>query len=86
MEVIMIETEAFYALIDEIVSRIEPKEPDKWILEDEAMKMLGIKSKTHLWKLRTEGKIRFSQPSRKVILYDRTSILDHLEEHAKSTF
>jgi hypothetical protein len=48
--------------------------------------MLGISSKTTLQRFRDEGSIRFTQPSRKIILYDRDSILVFLEQHAKDTF
>ncbi|RYZ84994.1 MAG: DNA-binding protein, partial [Proteobacteria bacterium] len=48
--------------------------------------LLKIKSKTTLQKLRDEGKIRFSQPQKKLILYDRDSINTYLEQNAKKTF
>ena len=88
MEVITIESIAFYEMVEEIVRRLEQgqKQPDRWILEDEAMKLLGIRSKTTLWKLRTEGKIAYTQPSRKVILYDRESIMEYLEKHRNNSF
>ena len=89
MEVICLEDEAFYLLIEKVVSRIKEKEgikQDKWISTEETMDMLKIKSKTTLQKLRDEGKIRFSQPERKIIIYDRDSINDYLEKHAKETF
>jgi hypothetical protein len=86
MEVIVIETEAFYQLLAEVVRRLKPDEKDKWIAETEAMQLLGIKSKTTLWKLRSEGRIRYSQPSKKVILYDRASIDEYLEDNAYETF
>ena len=89
MKVICIETEAFYNLIEEAVKRIQEKnniKEDKWILAEEAMHILGIKSKTTLQKLRDEGKIRYSQPDRKVILYDRESLKKYLDKHAKETF
>jgi hypothetical protein len=37
-------------------------------------------------KLRDEGKIRFSQPQKKIILYDRESISQYLEKNAKDIF
>jgi hypothetical protein len=89
MEVICLEDEAFYQLIEKVVSRIKEKEgvkEDKWLSTDEAMDKLKIKSKTTLQKLRDEGKIRFSQPERKIILYDRDSINEYLNQHAKETF
>jgi predicted site-specific integrase-resolvase len=59
---------------------------DKWISPEEAMTKLRIKSKTTLQKLRDEGRIRYSQPESKFILYDSDSINDYLEKHSKETF
>ncbi len=50
------------------------------------MSMLKIISKTTLQKFRDEGKIRFSQPEKKVILYDRNSINKYIEKHACEIF
>ncbi len=89
MNVICLEEEAFYTLIDRVIERVnagKAKAPDKWISGDEAMAMLRISSKTTLQKLRDEGKIRFSHPEKKHILYDRDSINEYLEKHAKETF
>lgn len=89
MEIICLQTEAFYELVNEVVTALKEKhgiEHDKWIDGEEAMSMLRIKSKTTLQKLRDEGKIRFSQPQKKLLLYDRDSILDYLETHAKDPF
>ncbi|MBL4585682.1 MAG: helix-turn-helix domain-containing protein [Flavobacteriales bacterium] len=80
------ETEAFYRLLREVVDRLRPKEKSKWVKEQEAMELLGIKSKTTLWKLRSEGKIRYAQPSKKVIMYDRSSIDQYLEKNSFETF
>ncbi len=85
MEVIMIESEAFYALIDEVVKHIQPHEKERWISEEEALDILNIR-KTRLWELRKNGDIRYSQPSRKIILYDRESLMEYIEKHAKNTF
>lgn len=89
MEVICLEEEAFYALIDQVVLRLRDRlggAADVWVDDDEAMRLLNIKSKTTLQKLRDEGKIRFSQPQKKIILYDRRSIEAYLEHHARETF
>jgi len=59
---------------------------DKWISPEEAMTKLRIKSKTTLQKLRDEGKIRFSQPEKKIILYDSESIKEYLEKHSNDTY
>lgn len=89
MNVICLEDDAFYALIDQVVSRIKEQHQittDKWISGEEAMKHLRITSKTTLQKLRDEGKIRFSQPEKKIILYDLESINQYLNKHARNTY
>lgn len=89
LNIICLESEAFYALIDEVVSRIKGKdntEQDKWIDDEEAMRLLHISSKTTLQKYRDEGSVRFTQPSRKIILYDRSSVLEFLQNKSKDTF
>ena len=89
MQVVCLQEEAFYALFDKVVEHIELKrqdKPQKWIDGEEAMLLLKIKSMTTLQKLRDEGKIRFSQPQRKIILYDRDSINEYLEKNARETF
>jgi uncharacterized Zn finger protein len=88
MEVICMEDEAFYSLVEQVYQRLKEKEKisDKWISAEEAMQKLRISSKTTLQKLRDEGKIRFSQPEKKMILYDVESIYQYLEKHAKDTF
>lgn len=89
MQVICLEEEAFYALVEQVVSRLKEKNnqiEDKWISDEEAMRLLNVKSKTTLQKLRDEGKIRFTQPQKKIILYDRESINSYLEQHARETF
>jgi len=89
LNIICLETEAFYALVDEVVDHVQEQlqtPQERWIDDIEAMSMLKINSKTTLQKYRDEGVIRYSQPSKKVILYDRESILAFLEKHAKDTF
>lgn len=89
MEVICLQDEAFYALVEQVVQRIKEQnnvKQDKWISSEEAMQMLRISSKTTLQKLRDEGKIRFTQPEKKIILYDVDSINEYLEKHAHDTF
>lgn len=89
MEVICLQDVAFYSLIEKVVERIKEKngtKEDKWISPDEAMQKLRISSKTTLQKLRDEGKIRFSQPEKKLILYDIDSIHKYLETHVKEPF
>jgi hypothetical protein len=89
IEIICIETEAFYKLLEEVLRHFkkdETQEPEKWISGEEAMKRLRIKSKTTLQKMRDEGCIRFSQPEKKIIVYDVDSIKDYLEDFAYEPF
>jgi predicted DNA-binding transcriptional regulator AlpA len=89
MQVICLEEEAFYELVEEVVRRVLKKNIDnkqhgeKWISDKQAMGLLGIKSKTTLQKLRDSGQIRFSQPEKRIIRYDRNSIEQYLEKHAR---
>lgn len=89
MQVICLEETAFYTLVEKVVDQLKEKfslKQDKWVSGEEAMTLLRIKSKTTLQKLRDEGSIRFSQPEKKIILYDVDSINDYLSQHAKDTF
>ena len=89
MQVVCLQEDAFYTLFDKVVEHIDAKRkdaPSKWIDGEEAMSILKISSKTTLQKLRDEGKIRFSQPQKKIILYDRDSINDYIEQHVHETF
>ena len=89
MQVVCLQEEAFYKLFDKVVEHVEQNRKDaprKWIDGDEVMSMLNISSKTTLQKLRDEGKIRFTQPQPRIILYDRYSIDEYLELHTRETF
>jgi hypothetical protein len=64
MQVICLEDDAFYALVEQVVQRIKEThgiKDDRWISAEEAMQKLRITSKTTLQKLRDEGKNRYSQ-------------------------
>ena len=89
MEVICLQDEAFYQLIEEVVGRLKEKEnisQDKWVSPERAMEILNIKSKSTLQKLRDEGSITFTQPQKKIILYDYDSIMKYLDNHKKDQF
>ena len=89
MEVICLQDEAFYALVEQVFERLKEKykEEDKWISTEEAMQKLRITSNTTLLKLRNEGMIRYSQlAEKKHVLYDLDSIYEYLEKNAKDTF
>ena len=89
MQVICLEEAAFYNLIEEVIHRMKEQfgqSKDAWVSDEEAMRLLNVKSKTTMQKLRDEGKVRFSQPQKKIILYDRQSLEHYLEQNARNTF
>ena len=89
MKVILIEEEAFFELVDRAVQRISGKmnaDKKKWLTPKEALKELGISSPTTLQRYRDEGRIRYSQPSKKIIRYDPESIQEFLDSKTKNTF
>lgn len=89
MKIYQLEENDLLELIETIVARMQIKQPvtlDKWIDASEAMRLLRISSVTTLQKFRDEGAIRFTQPSKKIILYDRQSILEFLDKNARNPF
>lgn len=89
MEVICLQDEAFYKLVEDVVERIKETQnitQDKWVSPERAMEVLNIKSKTTLQRLRDEGNITFTQPQKKIILYDYDSIMKYLNKHSKTSF
>jgi hypothetical protein len=89
MQVICLEEEAFYTLLEKSIEHLESKRQGtsrKWIGEEEAVDMLNGVSKSTLQRMRNNGDIGYTQPSRKIILYDRNSINSYLEKHAKKPF
>lgn len=88
MEVICLDTKAFYSLLDEVVEKMmkERKQESKWVSTEEAMEILKITSKTTLHKLKNEGHIKFSQPLKKLVVYDRQSLFGYLEKHSHEPF
>ncbi len=89
MEIICLESDALYNLVEKVVERLKLLDgvaQEKWISDVEAMRILNIKSKTTLQHLRDDGSLKYSQPMKKVILYDRESINEYLEKHSKDKF
>jgi hypothetical protein len=79
-----LEEPAFFELIETVYKRLKGKEKgDRWITGDEVMRMLNISSPTSMQKLRDSAAIRFSQPSKKIIMYDRESVEEYLEKHSR---
>ena len=58
----------------------------QWLNPYEAMSLLNVKSKTTMQQLRDSGKVRYTQPQKRIILYDRKSLETYLEQNATETF
>ena len=83
MEVICLEDEAFLKLVETVDKHIEEKDKinvNPWVSQEDAMKLLNIKSLTSMQDLRDQNKIIFSKPRPKIILYKYSSILKYLED------
>lgn len=87
--VICLKDSAFYSLIDTVVEYIKEKHPEArevlYLDKEETLKFLNI-GNTKLQELRDTGKIRFTQPSRNKIMYERVSLIEYLQQHTKNTF
>jgi hypothetical protein len=89
IEIICLESEAFFKLLDTVIQMFKPvntRQGDKWISGVEDMKMIIIKINATLQKMRDEGRIRFTQPEKKIILYDADSISDYLDDFVYEPF
>ncbi|SDR66916.1 hypothetical protein SAMN05216503_0217 [Polaribacter sp. KT25b] len=82
LDVICLETEAYYRLVQEIVEMVQEKEKveELWCNGERAREILNI-GKTSLQSLRNNQEIIFSQPSRKTILYLVSSLYEYLEKN-----
>ncbi|MFT5618094.1 MAG: hypothetical protein ACI85I_001323 [Arenicella sp.] len=90
MELIIIESRAFYELLDRVVAHVDSqskkREKPKWIGQEQAMEILQVKSPTTMQSIRDNGKIRYTQPRKKIILYDRDSLMEYLDREAREVF
>jgi len=89
MEVICLQDEAFYNLIEEVVDRLKEKfetQNEVWVTPERAMELLNVKAKSTMQILRDTGAITYTQPQRKIILYKYDSIMEYLEKNKKEAF
>ncbi len=84
---LILKREDLETLLTEILKDSISKEPDRFISEAEALRLLNC-GKTTLYQLRVSGEIAYVQNEsrRKMILYDRTSIMDYLESNLKKAY
>jgi hypothetical protein len=80
---ICIDEPDFFQLIDTLYERLKGKEKEIWLNSETVMSLLNISSPTTLQKLRDAGAFKISQLSKKVILYNRESVEEYIEKHAR---
>jgi hypothetical protein len=95
MEVIVLESGAYYKLLSEMKETLkdairEGKNNDlsnsfDWISQDEAKKLLGVKSFVTLQKIRDQGHVEFSKFG-KIVKYSRKSIEQYIEKISVKKF
>ncbi len=89
MKVICIEEPAFFNLFDRVVEHFKLKSgnsEEKRLSTEDAMKKLCLISKAAHKSYRDNGDIRFTQPRKKVLLYDAKSIHDFLNKPQNALF
>lgn len=85
LDVICLETEAYYQLFDETIQYIQskiPKYEKEWVNNEKAMDILGVGTTT-LQRYRDLNLIRVSRLSKKHIMYYRPSLIQFLENNVK---
>jgi hypothetical protein len=84
MEVVVLESKAFHALIEVVVKQLQNQfgSDEEWLDTEGAMQYLKITSKTTLAKLRESDEIRYSQPMKKHILYYKPSLKEYLDKYS----
>lgn len=86
-QVLIIKRKDLEDIITEMVEKIHPKEPDRWVTAETAKSILKC-GNTTLYHLRTKGEISFVQNEdhRKLIVYDRNSLMSYMERNLKKAF
>ncbi|EHQ29813.1 MerR family transcriptional regulator [Mucilaginibacter paludis] len=89
MEVICLQDEALKALIDKVVAYVKTEhgiKKEKWLTPEEAMKALGITSKTTLQKYKDEKQFTCAELSPRKFMYDADSIEAFKQRKSRDTF
>ncbi len=86
-QVLIIKRKDLEEIITELVEKIHPKEPDRWVTAETAKSILKC-GDTTLYHLRCKGEISFVQNEdhRKLIVYDRNSLMAYMERNLKKAF
>ena len=89
-DTICLSSDQLETIVDKLVGYIKQvhklEAATDWIPEAEAMSLLNVSSKTTMFTYRSEGKIKYSQMGKKILLYSRSSINEFISNHSKNTF
>lgn len=86
IDVVCLETEAYYKLIEETMKYVQSLTPEKeedWVDTEKAMAILKVGSTT-LQRYRDLNLIRVSRLSKKHLMYYRPSLIAFLENNVKA--
>lgn len=89
MQFVMMETTAFEEIINQVINTVKTKmkkQPEDWIGEADAKKLLGVSSKSTMQIFRNEDRIRYAMVTNKNIMYSRKSILKYLETKSNKQY
>jgi len=86
-KMLLMEEGQFYELLDRYLEKSKAKHQEipEFVNEKVALKTLGLKSKTSLWKLRSTGAISYSKMG-KIILYRYISLKNYITQNEHKTF
>ena len=84
---LIIKKEDLEVLFTEMLQKVHPNEPDRFVTAETARSILKC-GNTTLYHLRTKGEISFVQNEdhRKLIVYDRNSLIAYMERNLKKAF
>ena len=84
---LIIKKEDLEVLFTEMLQKVHPNEPDRFVTAETARSILKC-GNTTLYHLRTKGEISFVQNEdhRKLIVYDRNSLIAYMERNLKNAF
>lgn len=89
MQFVMMDTTAFDEIISQVINTVKAKmktKPVDWIGEGEAMKLLGVSSKSTMFRFRTNNKIVYSKVTQKNLMYSKASVLRYLESKSNTQY
>ena len=88
LDVVCLETEAYYELFAEMIKYVQSQIPEKeeeWVDSEKAMAILKVGTTT-LQKYRDQNLIRVSRLSKKHLMYFRPSLIELLENNVEDDY